>query len=146
MTYTAYKFPQCELKAWSKLIDATSDTFKVMLGNAAGPINLSTSGIQACVTTTDWKAIVAEITGTGYSAGGATLSGVSISVTGNVLKFTCSDPSWSSSTITANQAMFYDSTANVCLAFWDFGGAISSTADLFTLHVAAGGIFTDTTS
>jgi hypothetical protein len=146
MTYTAHKFPQAELKAYSKLLDLTSDTLKVILGNAAGPIDLSTAGIQACVTHADWKAIVAEITATGYTAGGATLASVSLSVTGDVLKLTCADPVWASSTITANQAMFYDATADVCLAFWDFGGAISSTVDNFTLHIPTNGIFTDTAS
>ena len=51
-----------------------------------------------------------EVSGTGYTAGGATLSNVAITYTGatNTLKIDCDDIVWPSSTITARIAVIYD--------------------------------------
>ena len=145
---TAHVFPQFQLGLASKLQNLSTDTIKVALGNAAGPITLSTTGIQAAKLFTDWTAIVTEITGTGYTAGGATLTGVTSSVTGDVWTLTATSPSWTSSTITANQAVFYDSSASTeqLIAFWDFGGAVSDTSGTYTLTITASGIVTATVS
>lgn len=149
MAVTAHVFPQFQLGLATKLQNLSSDTIKVALSNAAGPITLSTSGVQAAKLWTDWTTnVAAEITGTGYTAGGATLSGVTSSVTGDVWTLTASNPSWSSSTITANQAIFYDSSASTIqlIAFWDFGGSVSSSAATYTLEIASTGICTATVS
>jgi hypothetical protein len=150
MTYTAYVFPQWALGAASKLQNLTAtDTLKVGLSNTAGPVTLATSGVQAAKLWTDWKSnVAAEISGTGYSAGGATLSGQSVTVTGNIATFTCANPSWSGATFSANQAVFYDSSASTVqlICFWDFGGTISVTADVFTLQVSGTGLFRATVS
>lgn len=149
MAITAHAFPQLTQQLASKNLNITSgstDTFKVALGNTTGPVTLATTGVQACVTFANWTAIVPEISGTGYTAGGLAFSPAA-TTTGNVLTFTTATSlAWSNSTITANQAMFYDVTANVCLAFWDFGGAVSSSSGSFTLTVNAAGIFTVTVS
>jgi hypothetical protein len=82
MALTAHVFPQFQLGLAQKLQNLGSDSLKVALGNAAGPIGLATAGISTAKLFTDWTAIVPEITGTGYSAGGLALSGVSSSVGG----------------------------------------------------------------
>lgn len=151
MTYTAHVFPQFALGLAQKLQNLGSDSIKVALGNAAGPITLATAGISTAKLFTDWTAIVPEITGTGYTAGGVLLTGVSSSVGGSnnsVYTLTASNPSWTTSTITANQAVFYDSSATTeqLIAFWDFGGALSDSSGTFTLLINAAGIFTDTAS
>lgn len=143
-TLTAHVFPQFGDASFKKLVDLSADTLMVALGNAAGPITLSTPGIQAAKTLADWKAIVPEITGTGYSAGGLALTGVAVSSSGNVETLTATSPVWPSSTITANQAVWYDSTAGRLIAFWDFGGAQSSSGGPFTLTISGSGIITAT--
>jgi hypothetical protein len=146
---TAHVFPQFQLGVATKLMNFTSDTFKVALSDVAGPVTLATSGVQAAKLFTDWTTnVAAEITGTGYTAGGATLSGVTSSVSGDIWTFTASNPSWSTATITANQAVFYDSSASTIqlIAFWDFGGAVSATAGTYTLTINGSGIVTATAS
>jgi len=146
---TAHVFPQFQQGLASKLQNLASDSIYCALSNAAGPIGLATSGVQAAKLWSDWKTnVAAEITGTGYTAGGDLLTGVSISVTGDVWTLTATSPSWSSSTITANQAIWYDGTASTeqLIAFWDFGGAVSDTSGTYTLTINASGIVTATVS
>lgn len=148
-TVTAHVFPQFQLGLASKLQNLSSDSIKVALSNAAGPVGLATTGVQAAKLFTDWTSnVAAEITGTGYTAGGVLLTSVVSSVTGNVWTFSAASPSWASSTITANQAIFYDSTASTeqLIAFWDFGGAVSDTSGTYTLTINASGIVTATVS
>lgn len=151
MAVTAHVFPQWELGAASKLQNlATTDTLKVALSNTAGPVTLSTGGVQAAKLFTDWTTnVAAEITGTGYTAGGATISGQSVAVSGNVMTWTAStNPSWSSASFTANQAIFYDSSASTVqlICFWDFGGAVTVTGSTFTLTISGSGLLTATAS
>lgn len=149
MTVTAHVFPQFELGLASKLQNIATDSIKVALSNAAGPVTLATSGVQAAKLFTDWTSnVAAEITGTGYTAGGQLLTSVVSSVTGDVWTFSAASPAWTSSTITANQAIFYDSSASTeqLIAFWDFGGAVSDTSGTYTLTINASGIVTATVS
>ena len=149
MAPTAHVFPQFQQGLASKLQNLSTDTIKVALSNVAGPVTLATSGVQAAKLFTDWTSnVAAEITGTGYTAGGQTLSGVSSTVTGNVWTLTATSPSWPSSTITANQAIWYDATASTeqLIAFWDFGGAVSDLAGTYQLTISASGIVAATVS
>lgn len=151
MAVTAHVFPQWALGAASKLQNlAATDTLKVALSNTAGPVTLSTSGVQAAKLFTDWTSnVAAEITGTGYTAGGATISGQSVAVSADVMTWTAStNPSWTSASFTANQAIFYDSSASTVqlICFWDFGGAVTVTAATFTLTISGSGLLTATAS
>lgn len=74
-----------------------------------------------------------EVVGTGYTSGGATLTGLSATLqsTTGVLDF--ANATWPSSTISATGAIIYNSTkANKAVAVFDFGGTITSTAGTFT--------------
>lgn len=149
MTVFAHVFPQFELGLAGKLQNLATDSIKVALSNTAGPVGLATTGVQAAKLFTDWTSnVAAEISGTGYTAGGQLLSGVSSTVTGNVWTLTATSPAWTSSTLTANQAIFYDSSASTIqlIAFWDFGGAVSDTSGTYTLTINASGIVTATVS
>jgi hypothetical protein len=151
MAVTAHVFPQWALGAASKLQNlAATDTLKVGLSNVAGPVTLSTTGVQAAALWTDWKSnVAAEITGTGYTAGGATISGQSVAVSADVMTWTAStNPSWTTATFTANQAIFYDSSASTVqlICFWDFGGALTVTGATFTLTISGSGLLTATAS
>jgi hypothetical protein len=145
---TPHVFPQFQEGLAAKRQALASDTIKVALGNAAGPITLATAGVQAAKLLSDWTAIVPEITGTGYTAGGATLADVTSAVAGNVWTLTATSPVWPEATLTANQAVFYDADADTVqlIAFWDFGEAVSSTANDFELAISESGIVTATVS
>lgn len=119
-----------------------SDTYKLKLYTSAtfDATNTTLAGITGTEAST----------GTGYSAGGATISNVTVStVTTNDAKFDADDVVWTASggSITASYAVIYNSTdANSPpLAFIDFGGSQSAgdTTD-FKVVWDASGIFTFT--
>jgi hypothetical protein len=146
-------FPQFFLGNSEGYIDLTGGTYKVALSNAAGPITLATAGVAAAKVFTDWTAnVAAEITGTGYTAGGATVSSPTLTAGGtndSVATWTsASNPAWTSATFTANQAIFYESSASTyqLICFWDFGGAVSPSSQTFTLAINASGLLTATAS
>ena len=81
-----------------------------------------------------------EVTGTGYTSGGATLTGYSATETGSVARVDFTSPTWPSSTISATGAIIYNSSkANKVVAVFDFGGTVSSTAGTFTATMPAVG-------
>jgi hypothetical protein len=149
---TAHVFPQFAIGWNAQNIKLTGGTYKVALGNAAGPIGLSTAGISTATLFTDWTAIVAEIIGAGYTAGGATVASPTFAAGGSnnsVATWTsASNPNWTSATFSANQAVFYESSAstNQLICFWDFGGAVSVTSSTFTLSISGSGLLTATAS
>jgi hypothetical protein len=76
---------------------------------------------------------VGEVTGPGYGAGGASLTGLSAAIMNDVAVLDAADMTWASSTITADAAMLYDaSDGNKCLRVWTFGST-SSNNSTFTL-------------
>lgn len=149
MTVTAHVFPQFQLGLAQKLQNLGADTIMAALSNAAGPVTLATTGVQAAKLWTDWKTnVTPEITGTGYTAGGVALTGVTSTVTGNVWTLNATSPSWSSATFTANQIILYDITAGTeqLIAFADFGGTVPVTASTWVYTINASGIVTATAS
>ncbi len=154
MTYTAHVFPQFAIGLANGDIHLTGGTYKVALGNTSGNpgIALTTSGINTAKLFTDWTAICAEITGTGYTAGGATIATPTFTAGGTddtVATWTSgTNPSWTGASFTANQAVFYESSASTyqLICFWDFGGSIEVTDSTFTLAINGSGLLTATAS
>jgi len=152
MAVTGHVFPQFIIGLNAHNIALAGGTYKVALGNAAGPIGLATAGISTATLFTDWTAIVTEITGTGYTAGGATVSAPTFAAGGSnnsIATWTsASNPNWTTATFTANQAVFYESSAstNQLIAFFDFGGSVSVAGQTFTLTINASGLLTATVS
>ena len=103
----------------------TSQTFKIALYTSSATLGASTTAYS----TTN------EASGTGYTAGGATLpvaSGVTSSGTVAYVDFT--DVTWSSSSITARGALIYKSASgNPAVAVIDFGGEVQSSSGDFTI-------------
>lgn len=128
----------------NKEIELDNDTIKVMLCTSAYTPNQGTHQYKSSVT--------GEVTGTGYTAGGATLaftSSTAVSLTGNVFKFDADDVSWPSSTITARYAVIYDSTpgsdaSRPLIGYIDFGADVSTTSGTFQIVWNSSGIFTQT--
>jgi VCBS repeat-containing protein len=106
--------------------DFTSDTFKVALYTSSADLDSSTTAYSA----------TNEVSGTGYSAGGNTLTitGGAVSTSGTTAYIDFSDSSWGSSTITARGALIYNSSkANRAVAVLDFGSDKSSSGTTFTI-------------
>lgn len=106
-------------------------------------IALYTSSATLDATTTAYAA-TNEVSGTGYTAGGATLAGFTAALYSGtaVLDFT-TDPSWSSATISAAGALIYNSSqSNKAVAVLDFGGTITSTNGTFTVTLPVPGAAT----
>lgn len=127
----------------NKTIDLDTDAIKVMLCTSTYTPNQDTHQFKSDVTN--------EVTGTGYTAGGATLGTVTVGYTAgtNVFKFDAADTSWASSTITARYAVIYDSSpatdaTRPLIGYVDFGADVSSTGAAFTITWDAAGIFTVT--
>jgi hypothetical protein len=77
-----------------------------------------------------------EVVGTGYTAGGQSLSISTAPTSGGTTAYiSFSNITWSSSTITARGAMIYNYTASGknAVAVFDFGSDKTSTASAFTI-------------
>lgn len=98
-----------------------ADTYKIALYTTAATNGAGTTAYSA----------TNEVTGTGYTAGGATLTGFAVGQSGTTvwLDFT-TDPSWANSTLsTVASCLIYNSSkSNKALAVFDFGGVLASTA------------------
>lgn len=141
MAVTAKVYGLAQQSLANKEIDWDTDTIKVMLCTSTYVPNQDTHRYKSDVTN--------EVTGTGYTAGGATLTSCTATYTAatNVLMLDAADASWASSTITARYAVVYDATpatdATRPLICWvDFGADVSSTAATFTITWDAAGIVT----
>lgn len=122
-------------KLVSGTIDLDTDTFKMMLTTSAYTPNIDTHDFRDDVTN--------EVTGTGYTAGGATLSGVGVTydAASNQVRVTWTDPTWPSSTITARTAVIYKSrggaaSADELLAYVTESADVTSTGATFTVDMA----------
>ena len=81
-------------------------------------------------------------TGTGYTAGGNTLTNVDPTTSGTTALTDFADTTWSSSSITARGALIYNSSttagsANRAVAILDFGADKTSTSGDFTIQFPA---------
>ena len=100
-------------------------------------IALYTSSASLGATTATYTTS-AEVSGTGYTAGGATLSSQAVAYdsTNQVAYFDAADPAWTTATITARGAMIYNnSKSNASVAILDFGSDYTSTAGTFTIQL-----------
>jgi hypothetical protein len=105
--------------------DMDTDTFKIALYTSAASLDASTT----VYTTSN------EVTGTGYTAGGNTLTGATVSLTGTTAFVDFSDTSWSTATITARGALIYNSSkSDKAVAVLDFGSDKTSTGGTFTIQ------------
>jgi hypothetical protein len=104
------------------------DTLKIALYTSSASLGATTSAY----TTSN------EVSGTGYTAGGATLSSqaVAFDSSNNVAYFDAADPAFTTATITARGALIYNnSKSNASIAVLDFGSDYTSTAGTFTIQL-----------
>ena len=100
------------------------NTFKIALYTSSATLNSATT----VYTTSN------ETTGTGYTAGGNTLTGQSVTLSGTTAYIDFADSTWTTATLSAAGALIYNSTSsNKAVCVLDFGGTYTSTAGNFTV-------------
>jgi hypothetical protein len=104
-----------------------TDTIKIALYTANADLGPATT----VYTTSN------EVSGTGYTAGGATLTGGAITLDGAVACITFANVSWPGSAFTARGALIYNaSKANRAIAVLDFGSDKRSATFTITFPVS----------
>jgi len=103
----------------------TSQTFKIALYTSSATLDAATTAYS----------VTNEISGTGYVAGGNTLTVVAPTTSGTTALLDFADTTWSTATITARGALIYQSGGtNPAVAVIDFGADKISTAGDFTIQ------------
>jgi len=119
-------------------IDLDTNTIYVMLVTSSYTPNQDTHLDRADVTN--------EVTGTGYTSGGAEITSKTVTQddTDNEGVFDAADVTWSTATITARGAVIYKSTGSAAtdtlICYLDFGSDQSSSAADFIIAWNAEGI------
>ncbi len=115
-------------------IDMDNDTFKVML---------TTSSYTPAATHTTTANVTNEVSGTGYTTGGATLTSVTWNAAGATVTFDAADVQWTSASFTARYAVVYSATgSNSVVCCVDFSEDKTVASGTFTLTWNASGILT----
>lgn len=143
MAIVAHVFPKFHAYLMSRTTGSafTSDTLKAAL-YGTGTVTWG-STVESSEFVSDWltNTSLTEITGTGYTAGGVTLSSVSLNQTNQYETLVVGvDPVWTNASFTANFALFYDSSpgsnaTNPIICYWDFGGPATVSSGTFTLNI-----------
>ncbi len=123
------------LEQWAKgTIDFDTDTFKVMLTTSSYSENKDTDDFRNDVTN--------EVTGTGYTAGGNTVTvTVTLDTANDRVDISLGGTTWTTSTITARKAVYYKSrggasSADEVIAVNDFGSDVITSGGTFTLNAS----------
>ncbi len=105
--------------------NGTGDTFKIALFTSAATLDATTTAYSTSN----------EASGTGYTAGGNTLTNVTPTSSGTTAFTDFADTTWTSASVTARGALIYNSTeADAAVVVLDFGSDKTSTAGDFTIQ------------
>jgi hypothetical protein len=135
---TATPYGAALLHLGNARLDFGTHTFKVALCSASYTPNIDTHDYFDDITN--------EITGTGYTAGGATLASLAWTYDSgsNTAKLTANPTTWSAATFTTRYAIVYRSTGTAStsplVSYVDFGQNESPAAIDFVINWAATGI------
>jgi|TARA_R100001126_G_C4867621_1_gene171163 hypothetical protein len=81
-----------------------------------------------------------EVSGTGYTAGGVTLTSTTVSTSGTTAFFDADDPEFTSASFTARGALIYNSSnSDKAIAVLDFGGDFTVSSGTFKIVFPAAG-------
>lgn len=116
--------PEAKQAHLKGLILAT-DTYKLAL--YAGAVPVVGTGVMPAYTVTN------EISGAGYSAGGAVLAGYTVSIQSGIATLDFTTATWPASTLSATYAVLYDDTAapKYAMGVYDFGGTVTTSGTTF---------------
>lgn len=123
--FMATSFKQQLLTGTHNFTASTGNTFKLALYTNSASFTAATTAYTA----------TNEISGTGYTAGGGTLTNVTPTTSGTTAFTDFADLTFSTATITARGALIYNDTAagDPAVVVLDFGSDKSSTAGDFTI-------------
>lgn len=107
-----------------------TDTIKIALYTSTASLDATTTAYSSSN----------EVTGTGYTAGGATLTSTTVSTSGTTAYFDAADPTWTSASFTARGALIYnDTNSDKAIAVLDFGGDFTVAGGTFKITLPAAG-------
>lgn len=118
------------LQALHNFTASTGHTFKIALiaGAASGTATYGAS-------TTNYSDLTTETSGTGYTAGGNTLTSVTPALSSSTAVCDFADTTWSSATFTASGALIYNTnSSNRAVAVISFSGDKSVSSGDFTVQ------------
>jgi hypothetical protein len=108
--------------------DLDTDVIKIALYTSAADLDAGTTVYSTSN----------EVVGVGYTAGGNTLTGATVSLSGTTAYVDFANTTWAASTITARAALIYNSSkSNKAIAVLDFGSDKTTTANNFTIQFPA---------
>jgi len=118
-------FKQELLTGTHDFTNSTGDTFKIAMYTSSATLGAATTAYS----------VTNEVSGTGYTAGGNTLTNVTPTTSGTTAFTDFADTTWSSATITARGALIYNSTdSDKAVVVLDFGSDKTSTNGDFTIQ------------
>jgi hypothetical protein len=111
--------------------DLDTDTIKIALYTSSATLDASTTAYTTS----------GEVSGTGYTAGGETLTGATIGTSGTTAYVDFDDPEWTSASFTTAGALIYNDTTagDNSIAVLSFGGDFTVTAGTFRIVFPAAG-------
>lgn len=122
-SYLATSFKQELLTATHNFTNGTH-SYKLALYSNSATLDATTTAYTTS----------GEVTGTGYSAGGNTLTTVTPTTSGTTAFVDFADTSFSNATVTARGALIYNSTqSNKAVAVLDFGSDKAASAGTFSV-------------
>ena len=114
------------LKGVHDFTNSTGDSFKIALYTSSATLDATTTAYSSSN----------EVSGTGYTATGNTLTNVTPTSSSTTAYTDFADTTWSSATITANGALIYNDTeaGDPAVCVLAFGGDKTSTNGDFTIQ------------
>tara|TARA_R110002020_G_scaffold2343_4_gene10897 strand:- start:1371 stop:1787 length:417 start_codon:yes stop_codon:yes gene_type:complete len=110
--------------------DLVADTIKIALFTSSASLGATTTAYSTSN----------EVSGSGYSAGGETLTNRVVATSGTTAYFDADDPTWTSASFTARGALVYNSSASdKAIAVLDFGGDFTVSSGTFKIVFPAAG-------
>lgn len=101
-----------KLQSWQAVHDLSTDTLKFALYTSNASLGTDTTVYTA----------TGEVSGAGYTAGGVTLTGVTLTMASNVAYLSFTNPSWSGASFVTRGALIYNaSKGDKSIAVLDFG-------------------------
>ena len=116
---------------FNKIQDLEADTIKIALYTSSATLGAATTAYSA----------TNEISGTGYTAGGVTLTSATVATSGTTAYVDFDNPEWTTATFTARGALIYNDTtaADNSIAVLDFGGDFTVSSGTFRVVFPAPG-------
>jgi hypothetical protein len=119
-------FAQNLLKGLENFNTGTSYTYKIALYNANANLNNTTASYTS----------INEVTGSGYTAGGKTLTITTVptgDITNNIAYISFAPVNWYSASFTTRGALIYNATTNAAVCVLNFGSDKSPNNNTFTV-------------